>query len=142
MNLFTNELFITLLLSLLVSHAIKLLINFLKLRTFYALDLVSTGGMPSGHSTLMAALSTAILLQEGATTSFFIAGSLSLIVFMDAMSVRRTAGEEGTILHEILKRTHIKLKEPHYALGHTPLQVFVGILLGIIIAVVVHALRL
>ncbi len=98
--------------------------------------------MPSGHSSLMAALSTGILLQEGAATSFFIAVSLSLIVFMDAMSVRRTAGEEGTILHEILKRTHIKIKEPHYALGHTPLQVFVGILIGILIAVVVHVLRL
>ncbi|MDP3918740.1 MAG: divergent PAP2 family protein, partial [Nanoarchaeota archaeon] len=62
---------------------------------------------------------------------------LALIVIRDAIGVRRTVGEEGEIIKELLKKHRIK-HSFHNSIGHTPLQVIIGSILGFLIALLVH----
>ncbi len=93
--------------------------------------------MPSFHAAFTLSLATIIYLIEGLTTAFFISFVLAIVVIVDAMGVRRTAGEEGELLTEIVKKIHFRTKL-HYSLGHTPLQVFVGGVLGLMVALFVY----
>lgn len=102
--------------------------------------LVETGGMPSSHSATVTSLATAIGMAEGFDSAVF-AGTFifAIIVMYDAAGVRLAAGKQAAILNEIINskqvrvNTNEKLKE---LLGHTPIQVFVGALYGIIVAIV------
>lgn len=96
---------------------------------------VETGGMPSSHSAAVAALSTAVGIQEGFTSVIFgVCLYFSLIVMYDAAGLRRAAGRQAAILNRLIDEhfehaeadTH-RLME---LLGHTPFEVFVGALLG------------
>lgn len=107
--------------------------------------LVQTGGMPSSHSSTMSAMATAVGLVDGfASVTFAIALSIALIVMYDAAGLRQAAGRMATVLNRITEdiyshhSEHVpeRLRE---LLGHTPFEVFVGSLLGISMAVVVHA---
>lgn len=119
------------------AQLMKLIIFFFRHKSLHLRDLVVTGGMPSSHSAFVVALSTIIYLEEGASTVFAISLVLALIVIRDAFGVRRTVGEEGLVLSRIVAK--LKLKEKtHIALGHTPLQVIVGSIIGFICAVGVH----
>jgi len=101
------------------------------------------GGMPSSHSTLVAALATSVGLVEGFNSAAFaICAALSLIVMYDASGIRRAAGKQAEMINAIVEAwdendplvKEIKLKE---LLGHTPVEVVAGAILGIIIAVAV-----
>lgn len=133
-ELLSNPVFLTIIISSMGVQLIKIAVFFLRSGKVHALDIVATGGMPSSHSSLMSGLSTIIFLTEGFTTAFFVALALTVIIIVDALGVRRTAGEEGRLLHLILKQTKLKVREPHYSLGHTPEQVAVGTVLGVAIA--------
>jgi uncharacterized protein len=88
-----------------------------------------TGGMPSAHTTTTAALATSIFLVEGlASTAFAISIIFYLIVFRDAIGVRRTVGELG----ELTK------KDIHKSKGHTIPEVTIGTILGIAISLCLH----
>ncbi len=139
-ELLTNPVFLTIIISSLGAQLIKIAVFFLKSGSVHPLDIVATGGMPSSHSSLMAGLTTIIFLTEGLTTAFFVTLALTMIIIVDALGVRRTAGEEGRLLHLLLKKTKLKVREPHYSLGHTPEQVAVGVVLGVAVAVVVYLL--
>ena len=96
----------------------------LQLATFKA-----SGGMPSSHSALMSALSTAMALKEGVFSSFFyICLIVSFVIIYDAMGVRRSAGEQAVVLNQITQNRSALAEN----LGHTPCEVFVGIILGIV----------
>ena len=62
--------------------------------------------------------------------------ALAVVAIRDALGVRRSVGEEGLILNEVAKHLNMR-KKTHIALGHTPLQVLVGAILGIIVALAV-----
>lgn len=119
------------------AQLVKLVLYLVKHRSLSVPDLVVTGGMPSSHSAFVVALTTAIFLQEGASTTFVIALVLALVVLRDAFGVRRTVGEEGLLLTEILKKLKLKTST-HIALGHTPMQVLVGAVIGLVVAVGVY----
>lgn len=100
---------------------------------------VETGGMPSSHSAAVAALTSAVGLQEGFSSALFgVTLYFSLIVMYDAAGLRRAAGRQATVLNRLIERhfrqpeddTH-KLME---LLGHTPFEVFVGASLGVMSA--------
>lgn len=102
--------------------------------------LVETGGMPSSHSATVTSLMTAIGISEGFNSAIFaVAFVFSVIVMYDAAGVRRAAGKQATILNQLINSNQVqvdtneKLKE---LLGHTPFQVFVGALYGIVLAVI------
>ena len=105
----------------------------------------TTGGMPSSHTAGVVALTTAVGLIEGFDSiSFAISFGFSLIVMQDASGVRRAAGKTAATLNRLVDEFVQKNKEvkPYEALkellGHTPLEVFCGMLLGIIIPLIFH----
>ena len=98
--------------------------------------------MPSSHSATVCALATATCYEYGsASFEFAIALFFAIVVMYDAMGVRRETGIQAKLLNDMLKTfedmgraeisAHDKLKE---FVGHTPLQVLIGAILGILIA--------
>lgn len=98
-------------------------------------QVVSSGGMPSSHSSLCMAVTTAIGTQHGFSSSLFaMALCFSLIVMYDAAGVRRHAGAQAevlnTVVRELLSMHAVSQKKLKEVLGHTPLQVLMGAILG------------
>lgn len=117
---------------------------FLKTRKLDFRFLVSTGGMPSAHSAMVSGLATSIGLNAGYNSSIFaLALAFALLTMFDASTVRRAAGEQARLLNEMVDElfkkhrfSEIKLKE---LLGHTPLEVFFGMAMGIMVALMVNS---
>lgn len=106
--------------------------------------LTTTGGMPSSHSSGTVALATSVGFICGFdSVEFAIATGFAIIVMYDAAGLRRAAGKTAACLNKMMEefyqKKHIdpstKLKE---LLGHTPFEVFVGAILGIVIAYLNH----
>ncbi len=121
------------------AQLLKLIIFFFKHKSLSWHDLVVTGGMPSSHSSFVVALATIVYLEEGLSTAFVISLVLALIVLRDAFGVRRTVGMEGKQIEKLLKLHKLKSKF-HYSLGHTPLEVAVGALIGLGVSLLVFFL--
>ncbi len=100
-------------------------------------DILVTGGMPSSHAAFVTSLATIIFLEEGASTAFAVSLVLALIVLRDAFGVRRSVGEEGKVIDTILRKLKLRT-ELHYSFGHTPAQVLVGIIIGVVMAGAVY----
>ncbi|MEK6951015.1 MAG: divergent PAP2 family protein, partial [Nanoarchaeota archaeon] len=132
-----NKIILSILLAGFGAQLLKLILLWFRHKTLHWRDLVVTGGMPSSHSAFVLALVTIVYLQEGTTTAFAISLVLAFVVLRDAFGVRRSVGEEGLLLTEMLKRLKIKTKT-HIALGHTPAQVLVGAVLGFLVAMLVQ----
>ncbi|MBQ7794146.1 MAG: divergent PAP2 family protein [Clostridia bacterium] len=105
---------------------------------------IGSGGMPSSHSAFVTGLAVSVGFASGFESEVFsIAAVLALVVMYDAAGVRRAAGEQAKILNQMItewgkqnfKNTEVRLKE---LLGHTPMQVFAGAVLGIAIAMLRH----
>lgn len=100
--------------------------------------LFGAGGMPSSHTAIVMAI-TVMVGKEAGFGSFAFAACLvfSLIVMYDAAGVRRAAGEQASVLNKIIETpglTGLEVqKRLMEALGHTPTQVFVGAIIGIIV---------
>lgn len=126
----------------LVAQILKTLIHLFFTKKFVAERLVGSGGMPSSHSATVCALCTATFCHYGVGSfEFALTFIFALVVMYDAMGVRRETGIQAKVLNEILKifedmgsnmAPQDKLKE---FVGHTPLQVLMGAILGILIAV-------
>ncbi|MBI2147902.1 divergent PAP2 family protein [Candidatus Woesearchaeota archaeon] len=100
-------------------------------------DLLVTGGMPSTHASIVSALAASVYFNESMSTGFVISSVLAAIVLLDAIGVRRSVGDEGKAIEKLFRMNQVRSKL-HYAIGHTPAQVVVGVLLGILIAYHVH----
>lgn len=147
-DLLQNSVFTSAACGWLIAQVLKTIIHLILSKKFVAERLVGGGGMPSSHSATVCALATASCLNYG-TKSFEFAVSLilALIVMYDAMGVRRETGIHASILNEMLETfekmghrelsAEDKLKE---FVGHTPLQVLIGAILGIILAFSMHFL--
>ncbi len=106
--------------------------------------LVSTGGMPSAHSATVSGLATSVGLTAGFDGPIFaIALGFAVIVMFDASTVRRAAGMQAMLLNEILdelfKDHHLSQKKLAELLGHTRLEVFMGMVVGILVGMLVYA---
>lgn len=149
MNYFTellsNKILIAAVLGWFVAQVLKTIIHLFVTRKFVAERMVGSGGMPSSHSATVCALTTAIGFQCGlGSVEFAISLILAIIVMHDAMGVRRETGIQAKLLNDMMRifadmgRSEIsaydKLKE---FVGHSPLQVLVGAILGILIAVLI-----
>lgn len=100
-----------------------------------------TGGMPSSHSAAVTSLATCVGILDGfKSVEFAICVIFSIIIMYDAAGIRRAAGKHAGILNslmEIMKeREHIKIKQTQLKelLGHEPIEVIAGAILGIVIA--------
>ena len=132
-DLFSNPYLLTGLGSWFIAQVLKTILHAIIYKKLEFERLFGDGGMPSGHSATVASLATICGLSFGfASVEFAIAGILATIVCHDATGVRRETGKHAEILNELLKSIEtgkpVDLKE---LVGHTPLQVFAGILIGI-----------
>ena len=122
-----------------LAQIIKIPLDYLRTRRWNWALLFTTGGMPSSHSALMTGTVFAIGLYYGFDHPLFALGvAITMIVTYDAANVRRQAGihaQRINVLFDELLRGHIfSEKDLREVLGHTPLEVFGGILLGLIVA--------
>ncbi len=144
----TNPVLIVPALSWLTAQVLKAIINALVNRRFSFSRLVGDGGMPSGHSATVVSLATMCGLTTGfSSVEFAIAAILAIIVMHDATGVRREAGKQAMSIISILavidefvveKDKTIKSEKLKVMIGHTPLQVSAGALLGFIVAMVAY----
>jgi len=133
-----NKVFITTVYAWFITQTMKVIIGVIREKRFNFRWFVGTGGMPSSHAATVSALSAAVALHSGVDSAIFaITIAFSLIVIFDAQGVRRATGKQAEILNKMLDDMYWKkqiqedrLKE---LLGHTPIEVFVGIAAGIII---------
>ena len=119
----------------------KALWDFFKDKKFNFKRLVGAGGMPSSHSAIVMTLSVMIGKSAGFGSYAFAATFIfSLIVMYDAAGVRRAAGEQATVLNKIIETPGLSglevQKRLMEALGHTPFQVLVGAIIGIIVGAI------
>lgn len=103
--------------------------------------LVGAGGMPSSHSAIVCVLAVLIGREYGFDSgNFGIATIMAFVVMYDAAGVRRAAGKQARILNKILETPGLTTGEVQEklveVLGHTPVQVFVGAILGIIVGAI------
>ena len=134
-----------------IAQFLKIPIHLILRREFHPGLFFSTGGMPSSHTATVAALATTVGLTEGINSTYFaISLVLATIVMHDATGVRRHAGKQAAVLNELLIDFNLlmetvnpnlgkmekqqKLKE---LLGHKPIEVFFGAILGIVIGYLV-----
>ncbi|NER98691.1 MAG: divergent PAP2 family protein [Symploca sp. SIO1B1] len=138
-DILNNQVLLVALLACGIAQLLKFLVELTKNRKFDIRVLVTTGGMPSSHSALAAALATGVGQTLGwASPEFAIATIFAVIVMYDAAGVRQAAGKQARILNQIIDELFAgkefnedRLKE---LLGHTPFQVIVGLVLGVAIA--------
>ena len=116
-----------------IAQGFKTILPIVTERRFDATRLTGTGGMPSSHSSLVMAMTASIGKYYGLDSALFaISLIFSFVVMYDAAGIRRAAGKQAEILNYLIEHHKLpefdKVKE---LLGHTPLEVFVGALLGI-----------
>ncbi|XP_044488342.1 uncharacterized membrane protein YuiD-like isoform X2 [Mangifera indica] len=148
LSIITNYPLISALVSFAIAQSIKVVTLWYKERRWDLKQLVGSGGMPSSHSATVTSLAMAVGLQESFGGSLFaIALILACVVMYDATGVRLHAGRQAEVLNQIvyeLPAEHpLAERRPlRELLGHTPPQVFAGGLLGIVTAVIGHAIIL
>ena len=145
LDLITNPFLITAISSWAIAQVLKAIINAVVHKKFSMDRLFGDGGMPSGHSATVTSLAVITALNYGTGSfQFAVSAILAIVVCHDAMGVRQETGKQAVVINEIVKTYSIlaeeklpdvKLKE---FVGHTPVQVAAGVLLGIINAFVMH----
>ena len=106
-----------------------------------ARQLYLSGHMPSAHSATTVAMLTVIGLHDGIGSGLFgLALVFTAVVLYDAMMVRRSSGEQGVALTALMKEQKSKVPLPRVAIGHTPLEVAVGSILGLVVGASVYFL--
>lgn len=137
-----NGILLTALIAWFAAQLIKVIIVLIIERRVDFTRITGSGGMPSSHSSFTVSLAAAIGFTNGFdSVEFALAAAFSLVVMYDASGVRRSAGQQAAILNRIVEKlgkeelsaTGKKLKE---LLGHTPMEVMAGAILGLIIAIV------
>jgi uncharacterized protein len=138
-EIFENQILIAALLAWGIAQTIKVPMEYLATKRWNWALLFQSGGMPSSHSALVTAVSHAIGLYEGFNTGLFaLAFTLSMVVIYDATGIRRQAGRHAEIINAMISdlATGHPLKQEllREVLGHTPVQAFWGIILGLVTA--------
>ena len=139
--------------SMMVAQLIKLPIQYLLDKKWTPSLIFSTGGMPSSHSAIVAALTLSIALTEGIASPYFaISFVLAGVVTHDAIGIRREAGRHATVLNQMKNEydelvrelskddsdsivVETKLKE---LLGHEPIEAISGTLLGVVLVLITY----
>ncbi|MBE7071896.1 MAG: divergent PAP2 family protein [Ruminococcaceae bacterium] len=146
LQIITNKILIVGIVSWFLAQVFKCISNLILTKKFSIERLFGDGGMPSGHSATVVSVAVATGLYEGFDSAIFaIAMILAIVVMHDAMNVRYQAGKQAELLNAMADMfekitgadlpNEEKLKE---LLGHTPLQVAAGCLLGIATAIIMY----
>lgn len=139
-ELFDNRVLGIAILCWLVAQVLKVLFYAVRNHRFSFERMVGAGGMPSSHSSTVCGLTVAVGRTYGlASPIFAIALVIACIVMYDATGVRRAAGEQAKVLNRMMEehdwaQAQKSLKE---FLGHTPMEVLAGAVLGVVLAFLV-----
>lgn len=143
-EILSNQVLVSAALGWLVAQLLKTLIDIWYNKSFSPDRLWGSGGMPSSHSATVCALATSSVLKYGfGGYEFAVSFILALVVMYDAMGVRRETGKQAKLLNMILENNIFEDNFEHFEerlkefVVHTPLQVFMGAILGIVIAFVI-----
>jgi uncharacterized protein len=144
LDLFRNPTFWSAFLGWMAAQSAKMAINLGRTKRIDFTYLVSLGGMPSAHSAMVSALALSTALNAGfGSQAFAVALALAIVVMFDASTVRRASGLQARLLNQILdelfKEHHLSQSKLKELLGHTRTEVFVGMLLGLAVALGVNA---
>lgn len=142
LDIIHNPLFVSAALGWAIAQLIKAILYAIVNKEFRFERLLGNGGMPSSHSATVCALATSTAINYGcAGFEFAMVSFFAIIVMIDAMGVRLETGKQAVIINDMLEMfkemgkwsSEKRLKE---FVGHTPLQILVGAILGILIAIV------
>ncbi len=138
-----NHMFWTSASAWLIAQTIKVVLGVFREKRFNFKWFLGTGGMPSSHTACVTSLSTSIGVTYGFDSALFTAVLVfTLIIMFDAQTTRFTIGKQARILNQMLddiywkkKLDDAKVKE---FLGHTPVEVFAGAALGIVVSLLLY----
>lgn len=138
-GLINNKILIITLIAWIIAQCIKVFLGVIRERKFNFRWFIGTGGMPSSHAAGATALAVTCGLEKGFDSSTFaLAAVFAMVTMFDAQGVRRETGQQAEILNKILEDIYWKGKVESNRLkeliGHTPIQVFIGSLIGLFIA--------
>lgn len=139
-QIFSNEPFLAALIAWFLSQGFKILTSWVRYKKFIAERIMGSGGMPSSHTASIVAATTKIGMIYGFDNPLFGFGMVvAFITMYDATNVRMAAGEQAKLIKQIIEklgRSNFQIdKELKELLGHTFLEVFAGMILGILIGV-------
>lgn len=119
-----------------LSQSVKVLIEFIKTKKISFIRFINgMGGMPSTHSALVSSLSAIIYIDYGMSAIFSVTLIFSLVIIYDSMGIRYESSKHAEILNDIIDGN---LNEK---IGHKPLEVFVGTLIGVFVAVMFSLIK-
>jgi len=141
----TNRHLLTALVAMALAQVLKVFFDYWRTKSWQRALLFSTGGMPSSHSSLAMSLAVSVGIYEGFETPLFaICAVLALVVMHDAQGIRRAAGKQAEAINFLFSKLEdqgIKLdKKLKELLGHRPIEVIAGGLLGLIVAFAAFAI--
>jgi acid phosphatase family membrane protein YuiD len=124
-----------------IAQAAKVILTSMRQRRLNLRVLAETGGMPSSHAAIVMGMTTAVGKYAGVSSAAFaIALIFSFVVMYDAAGLRRAAGRQAAILNRLVEDlVHMRgMQEQRLRelLGHTPVEVLVGALLGIAVGLI------
>jgi uncharacterized protein len=119
-----------------ITQVLKVLVILVQERRLAWNYFVTSGGMPSSHSATVCALCTSIAMIEGTGSVYFaISVVLAIIVMYDAAGIRQSVGQQSVLINRIVKSHKYDVeRDLRELIGHTPIQVIIGAILGVIIA--------
>ena len=144
LDIINESILFTALIGLFVAQVLKVILVLITSKKIDFTRFIGSGGMPSSHSAFVVSLATAIGLKEGFRSSIFaLAVVFALVVMYDAAGVRNAAGQMARKLNKLVEKWETdddqnrekRLKE---LLGHTPIEVFAGAILGLAIGIIRH----
>lgn len=136
-QLLSNNIIIVSIASWAIAQIIKMILDVITTGEIDWELMVASGGMPSSHSSFVCALATSVGIKNGFDSSLFaMCFVLAVVVMYDAAGVRRASGFHAVIINKIMAGLNIKDEKLKELLGHTPIQVGAGAILGIIVAFV------
>lgn len=141
MTIITNKyLYVPILLWFFI-QTFKVIYDLITLKKLDFKRIMGAGGMPSSHSAIAVSIATLIGKYEGVDTSIFaLAVIFAFVVMYDAAGVRRAAGKQARLLNKIIETPGMSTLEVQgklvEVLGHSPIQVFVGAIIGVIVGLI------
>ena len=138
-----NDVLQTCVLAWMVAQFSKPLIHYVHSRRLNLRYFVTAGGMPSSHSAVVVALATRVGADTGlSSVPFALAAIFAAVVMYDAAGVRRAVSLQARVLNrmltEMIEAQHFNEERLRELIGHTPFEVFVGAMLGLLSAISVR----
>ena len=119
----------------------KVIVDFIKTKKFNFKRIMGAGGMPSSHSAVVCCMTALLGKEYGFGSGIFgLAVIFAFVVMYDAAGIRRAAGKQAKLLNKIVETpglTTVQVQERLVeVLGHTPVQVLVGAIIGLVVGAI------